>query len=133
MEKNNLLTEDDVSDPFASLPNYNLDEFSEQELDGLDISAVTPFSDFFFKFLKVFYGQIIEKLMTESRFNITIEEDTTAARFFQKTADQWQKVQDMFDEILNAQEELTHTIKGWKKHIGEVDADRNSSVQSDFM
>lgn len=110
-----------------------MDEFSEQEFDGLDISLVTPFSEFFFKFLKFYYGQIVEKLMTESRFNVGTEEDPAIIRLFQKTAIQWQNIQTMFDEALAGQQELTHTIKEWKKQMGEVDLDRDSSVQSDFM
>jgi len=133
LEKNKLLNDDDASDPHASLPDYDLDEFSEQEFDGLDISLVTPFSEFFFKFLKFYYGQIVEKLMTESRFNVGAEEDPAIIRLFQKTAIQWQNIQTMFDEVLAGQQELTHTIKEWKKQMGEVDLDRDSSVQSDFM
>ncbi|KAE9554922.1 hypothetical protein FO519_001887 [Halicephalobus sp. NKZ332] len=133
LEKNNLLADDDVSDPYALLPDFNLDQFSEQELGGLDISVVTPFSDFFFKFLNVFYGKIVEKLIAESRFMVNAGEDTALTRFFQSTTTQWQEAQELFQKTLRAQEKLTKNITAWQKYMIELDEERASSVHSDLI
>lgn len=117
LESFGALEEDDESEPYAELANYDTTAFEDSETESLDPNMVLPFTSFFLSFLRHYYSTKIENLDFTSRYSQEWENNYDMMNMRNEATSSWRSFVSIFDDFELKYRDFNEKLVEWRKKV----------------